>query len=180
MALEVGAIVEGKITGLTKFGAFVELPEKQVGMVHISEVSNQFVKEIGDFLEKGQQVKVKVLKIDDDGKISLSIKKANPEAEGDQKPREKKPYNKDGKDFKDKKDWNKDGGDRPQYKKRERSKPNVWEGQKKNEKPAEEMSFEEMMAKFKSDSDAKLSDLKHATESKHGGFSRRGGNKRYN
>ena len=76
MALEIGEIVEGKVTGLTNFGAFVELPENRVGMVHISEVSNQYVKEISDFLEKGQTIKVKILNIDSAGKISLSIKQA--------------------------------------------------------------------------------------------------------
>ena len=64
MQLEVGAIVEGKVTGITKFGAFVELPEKKTGMVHISEVAPTFVKEIRDFITEGQTVKVKVLSVD--------------------------------------------------------------------------------------------------------------------
>ena len=76
MALEVGMLVEGKVTGLTKFGAFVALPGNQSGMVHISEVSAEYVKEIEDFVKVGQQVKVKVLKIDENNKISLSIKRA--------------------------------------------------------------------------------------------------------
>lgn len=80
MALEVGSIVEGKVTGITKFGAFVELPDKKTGMVHISEVAPTFVKEIKEFLTEGQEVKVKVLGIGEDGKISLSIKKALPPA----------------------------------------------------------------------------------------------------
>ncbi len=74
--LEVGAIVEGKVTGLTAFGAFVSLPDGKSGMVHISEVSNSFVKDIKEFLKEGQDVKVKVVNITDEGKISLSIKKA--------------------------------------------------------------------------------------------------------
>ena len=74
--LEIGAIVEGKVTGLTAFGAFVSLPDGKSGMVHISEVSNSFVKDIKDFLKEGQDVKVKVVNITDEGKISLSIKKA--------------------------------------------------------------------------------------------------------
>ena len=69
MQLEVGSILEGKVTGITKFGAFVELPGGKVGMVHISEVAPTFVKE-------NQVVKVKVLSISDDGKVSLSMKKA--------------------------------------------------------------------------------------------------------
>ena len=76
MQLEVGAILEGKVTGITKFGAFVELPDKVTGMVHISEVAATFVKEIRDFVTEGQTVKVKVLSVGEDGKISLSIKKA--------------------------------------------------------------------------------------------------------
>lgn len=80
MQLEVGSILEGKVTGITKFGAFVELPDKVTGMVHISEVASTFVKEIRDFVTEGQVVKVKVLSVGEDGKISLSIKKAQPPA----------------------------------------------------------------------------------------------------
>lgn len=76
MQLEVGKIYEGKVTGITKFGAFVELEPGTTGMVHISEVANTFVNEIKDHLTEGQQVKVKVLNITEEGKISLSIKKA--------------------------------------------------------------------------------------------------------
>ena len=75
MQIEVGMIFEGKVTGITKFGAFVELPEGKTGMVHISEVAPTFVNEMKDFLKENQIVKVKVLAIKDD-KISLSIKKA--------------------------------------------------------------------------------------------------------
>ena len=74
MQLEVGAILEGKVTGITKFGVFVDLPEGKTGMVHISEVASTFVKEIRDFVTVGQTVKVKVLSISDEGKISLSMK----------------------------------------------------------------------------------------------------------
>ena len=59
MDLTVGAIVEGKVTGITKFGAFVALPENKSGMVHISEVASSFVNDIKDFLQEGQQVKVR-------------------------------------------------------------------------------------------------------------------------
>ena len=74
MQLDVGKIVEGKVTGITNFGAFIDLGEGKTGMVHISEVSAGYVKEIADHLKEGEQVKVKVLKVGDDGKISLSIK----------------------------------------------------------------------------------------------------------
>ncbi|MBC8569800.1 S1 RNA-binding domain-containing protein [Zongyangia hominis] len=76
MQLEVGSIVEGKVTGITKFGAFVELPGGRTGMVHISEVAPTYVKEIKDHLTENQMVKVKVLNISEDGKVSLSIKRA--------------------------------------------------------------------------------------------------------
>ena len=75
MDLTVGAIVEGKVTGITKFsGAFVALPENKSGMVHISEVASSFVNDIKDFLQEGQQVKVKIINIDQQGRINLSIK----------------------------------------------------------------------------------------------------------
>ncbi|HEX3039776.1 MAG TPA: S1 RNA-binding domain-containing protein [Caproiciproducens sp.] len=80
MQLEVGTVLEGKVTGITKFGAFVELPGGKTGMVHISEVAPTFVKEIRDFVTENQTVKVKVMSISEDGKVSLSIKKAIPPA----------------------------------------------------------------------------------------------------
>ena len=76
MQVEVGAIVEGKVTGLTNFGAFVSLPDGKTGMVHISEVAPTYVKEIRDYLTENQEVKVKVLSVGDDGRVSLSIKRA--------------------------------------------------------------------------------------------------------
>lgn len=144
--LEVGAIVEGKVTGLTAFGAFVSLPDGKSGMVHISEVSNTFVKEIKDFLKEGQDVKVKVVGISPEGKISLSIKKAmEPEKQPAPRPRK---------------------NDRPRS-------SNVWQGQQKPQ-TTESMSFEDMMARFKQVSDEKMTDLKRSTDSKHGGgYSRR-------
>lgn len=78
MQLEVGKIVEGKVTGITKFGAFVELSEGKTGMVHISEVAMTYVNDINDFIQEGQMVKVKILSVSPEGKVSLSIKKAMP------------------------------------------------------------------------------------------------------
>lgn len=78
MAVEVGSIVEGKITGVKKFGAFVALPGGQTGMVHISEVSNEYIQELSDVLSEGQTVKVKVMSISPEGKIALSIKRTEP------------------------------------------------------------------------------------------------------
>ena len=76
MTFEVGTILEGKVTGITKFGAFVSLPEGRSGMVHISEIASSYVKEVTDHLSMGQQVRVIVLGEDERGRISLSIKKA--------------------------------------------------------------------------------------------------------
>ena len=84
---EVGAVFEGKVTGITKFGAFVEMPDGKNGMVHISEVASTYVKEISDHVSVGQMVKVKVLSISEDGKVSLSMKRAQPPARREPRPR---------------------------------------------------------------------------------------------
>ena len=80
MAVEAGEILEGRVTGITKFGAFVALPGGKSGLVHISEVANAFVSDVNEYVQVGQTVKVKVLSISPEGKINLSIKKAAPEA----------------------------------------------------------------------------------------------------
>lgn len=74
MEWEAGAVVTGRVSGITKFGAFVTLPGGKSGLVHISEVSNSFVSDVHDFLTEGQEVQVKILAISPDGKINLSIK----------------------------------------------------------------------------------------------------------
>lgn len=141
-------IVEGKVTGITKFGAFVDLEDGKTGMVHISEVAPTYVSDIRDFLTEGQAVKVKVLTVGEDGKISLSIKKAMPQ--------QKKPAN-----FQKQKTQQKPHTPRPgNYE---------WQTSKKSE-PS---SFEDMLSKFKQTSDEKMSDLKRM-ENKRGGYSRRG------
>ncbi|SDJ16696.1 S1 domain-containing RNA-binding protein [Natribacillus halophilus] len=76
MSIETGSKYQGKVTGVTHFGAFVDLPEGQTGLVHISEVADQYVKDINEFIKVGDDVTVKVLKVGDDGKIGLSIRKA--------------------------------------------------------------------------------------------------------
>jgi S1 RNA binding domain protein len=78
MAIAVGSIVEGVVTGITNFGAFVELPDKITGLVHISEVADAYVKDVRDYLKEQDRVKVKVIHVDEKGKIGLSIKQANP------------------------------------------------------------------------------------------------------
>ena len=139
MEFEVGSIVEGKVTGIKSFGAFVELPGGKTGMVHISEVSNEYIQELSTVLSEGQEVKVKVMSISPEGKIALSIKRTV-----ERPPRA--PRN--------------DGG-------------RVWQPPRRAEQPAE-MSFEDMMAKFKSQSEEKISDLKRVTDARRGGgYSRR-------
>lgn len=89
MQLQVGMVIEGKVTGITKFGAFVALPEGKSGLVHISEIANTFVNDVHDYVQDGQTVKVKIIGIGDDGKINLSIKKADehaPQQRQDQRP----------------------------------------------------------------------------------------------
>lgn len=81
MELEIGAIYEGKVTGITKFGAFVQLPGGKSGMVHISEIANTYVDDISKFLQDGQTVQVKLIAIDQANRINLSIKKALPQEE---------------------------------------------------------------------------------------------------
>ena len=80
MAIAVGTVVEGVVTGITNFGAFVELPDKITGLVHISEVADAYVKDVRDYLKEQDHVKVKVIHVDEKGKIGLSIKQANPSA----------------------------------------------------------------------------------------------------
>jgi len=155
MQAEVGTILEGKVTGLTDFGAFVELDGGGTGMVHISEVALTYVKDIREHLEVNQAVKVKVLSVGENGRINLSIKKAL-EQERPQRPERQ------------------DRSQRPQG--RRGGTANVWQGAKAA--PAgEAQTFEDMMTKFKQVSDEKITDLKRATDSRHGGgggYSRRG------
>ena len=91
MQLEVGTVLEGRVTGITDFGAFVSLPGGKNGLVHISQVANTYVRDIRDFLSEGQSVRVKVLRMTPDGKINLSIKAAEspppaPSPEGHRSP----------------------------------------------------------------------------------------------
>lgn len=81
MSLEVGKKVEGKITGLANFGAFVDLGNNKTGLVHISEVSDKFVEDINEELKVGQIITVEVLSVDDNGKIALSMRDREKEAE---------------------------------------------------------------------------------------------------
>lgn len=78
MPVTVGKVVEGTVTGITNFGAFVQLAKGKTGLVHISEISDDYVEKVSDYLKKNEKVKVKVLSVNKDGKISLSIRQAKP------------------------------------------------------------------------------------------------------
>ena len=152
MEFGVGTIVEGKVTGITKFGAFVSLPEGKSGLVHISEIAYSYVNDVKDHLTEGQEVKVKVIGIDESNRINLSIKKAM-----DPPPRPQRPAGHGGQ-----------GGPRcsggPRqgrgggYAPRQSSEPE---------------SFEERLKRFMQASDSKLSEMKY-TEKR---SSRRGGHR---
>lgn len=155
MQLEIGATLEGKVTGITKFGAFVELPGGKTGMVHISEISTAYVKEISDHLSENQIVKVKVLKVTPDDKISLSIKKCMEEASAAGHPGDRGDER-----------AHKERGARP----RRPFKDSGWQGKKPQ---AEATSFEDMLSRFKQTSEDKMSDLKRTVDMRKGS-SRRG------
>lgn len=96
MSIEVGAKLQGKVSGITNFGAFIDLGAGKTGLVHISEVSNGYVKDIHDVLSVGDEVTVKVISVNDDGKIGLSIRKAQEQpAESGEESRPKKYQQKD-------------------------------------------------------------------------------------
>ncbi|MBU9721761.1 MULTISPECIES: S1 domain-containing post-transcriptional regulator GSP13 [Bacillaceae] len=90
---EVGSIVEGKVTGIKPFGAFIALDDQKQGLVHISHIAHGFVKDINDHLSVGDEVKVKILSVDEEsGKISLSIRETQPKPEREERPeRPKRP-----------------------------------------------------------------------------------------
>lgn len=83
-SLQVGQVLTGEVTGITNFGAFILLPNKSTGLVHISEVADSYVRDINDYLQLKQEVKVKVISIAD-GKIGLSIRAANQSQRNSQK-----------------------------------------------------------------------------------------------
>lgn len=149
MEFGVGSVLEGKVTGITKFGAFVSLPEGKSGLVHISEIAYSYVNDVKDHLKEGQEVKVKVIGIDENGRINLSIKKAMdppPRPAGQGRPMGRpmgRPGGHTGGSF--------------------RGKP----------APAEPASFEDRLKQFMAASDSKLSELRQSERRS----SRRGGRK---
>ena len=160
MEFGVGSILEGKVTGITKFGAFVSLPEGRSGLVHISEIAYSYVNEVSDHLQEGQQVKVKVIGIDDNNRINLSIKKVTePPA---------RPAN------------NNQGGGRPRqqgnFAPRQGGAPRQQSGYvPRPAAPKEPQDFEDRLKQFMQSSDSKLSELRYIEKK---GGNRRGGGRR--
>lgn len=141
MSIEVGEKLKGKVSGITNFGAFIDLGDKKTGLVHISEISNGFVKDIHDVLTVGDEVTVLVTSVGDDGKIGLSIRKA------EDKPKENK---------------------REQGAPSNRSTQKKPQARKQNA-GNDKQDFDALMSSFLKDSDDRLSSLRRNTEGKRGG-----------
>lgn len=154
MQIEEGSIVEGKVTSITNFGAFLDLGDGKSGMVHISEVANTYVKEISEYLSIGDEVKAKVLTINPEGKISLSIKKLE-----------------DGGGLK-KKETSGVAAAPPKKREPRRTAAHYPPIRQEDSGP---QTFEDMMSKFKNSSDDRMSDIRRNTENKRGAH---GGSKR--
>ncbi|MBC8079043.1 MAG: RNA-binding protein S1 [Gorillibacterium sp.] len=169
MAIEVGVKLQGKVTGITHFGAFVELPEGGTGLVHISEIADNYVKDVNDHLKLSDVVTVKVINVDKDGKIGLSIKQAVDKPITEQRPPRASGT---GGNFERREGggssggFNRDrggsggggGGGRPFNKAGHGNKPVFG-------KP----TFEDRVSKFLKDSEERISSLKKNTEGKRGG-----------
>jgi len=166
MEFGVGSIIEGKVTGITKFGAFVSLDGTKSGLVHISEIANSYVNDIHDYLKDGQDVKVMIIAIDENGRINLSIKRALPPTQqGFQRPeRQDRPERSGG---------YAEGG-RPPYRSpaprngRFSSRP-----QAAKEAPLAPDDFEAKLKQFMTVSDSKISDLNHYMDKRGGGRRRK-------
>jgi S1 RNA binding domain protein len=152
MAIEVGTKLEGKVTGITHFGAFVELSQGVTGLVHISEIADNYVKDVNDHLKLDDKVLVKVINVDKDGKIGLSIKQAVDKPPGEAPAR---PERHGGGGFSRNRDDR--GGSRHER------------GGRPFKPPASKLSFEDKMSRFLKDSEERISSLKKNTEGKRGG-----------
>lgn len=98
MALEIGSEVEGVVTGITHFGAFIKLPDNNTGLVHISEVADAYVKNVRHYLREGDRIIVKIIGVNEEGKYDLSLKQATEKIEAEQLPQEEiKQYQKEDK-----------------------------------------------------------------------------------
>ena len=151
MELTVGAIIEGKVKSITKFGAFIALPGNQTGMVHISEITHAYVNDIHDHLTEGQDVKVMVIGLEN-GKINLSIRRTQPAPQRPQNDRPKQGYDRPRQD-------NRSAAPRTQENRVQRPRP---------AQPAEKQpqSFDDMLKQFMADSDSKISGIKQYSDRK--------------
>jgi S1 RNA binding domain protein len=150
MSLEVGSIVEGVITGITNYGAFVRLPEGCAGLIHISEVADTYVDDIHKYLKEKDTVMVKILGINNKGKYDLSLKQAAKETKAPQEsPRGEAPERPFPRERRN------DDSDEVPY-----PPPPLQKGKNKG--------FEDMIGRFIKESDERLLDLKRNTESKRG------------
>ena len=162
MEFGVGSILDGKVTGITKFGAFVALPEGKSGLVHISEIAYSYVNEVSEHLKEGQEVKVKVIGIDQANRINLSIKQVEPAPQ-----RPARPANNGGQRFNN--NNNNGGGNRPAHQSSGRPVGYV------RPAPKEPTDFEDRLKQFMQSSDSKLSELRYIEKK---GGNRRGGGRR--
>ena len=156
MEPQVGSILEGKVTSITKFGAFVALDGGRSGLVHISEIANSFVNDVHDFLQEGQTVKVLVLSTEN-GKINLSIKKALPQQERPA-PRGPRPGQQ----------HTASAAPRPAQQPRSYAR-----APKQPLPPSGDQSFEDKLKQFLSSSEGKMADLNRSIDGKRGGGRRR-------
>ena len=155
MSIEVGQKVPGKITGITHFGAFVELPEDQTGLIHISEISDSFVKDINDVLAVDEEVEVRVLSMDG-GRISLSLREegAKESTESSRAPRSARP---------ERTPRNLRGQENRQRSQAPRG------GRRNNRSQESSGDFDKLMSSFLKDSEDRLASIRRNTEGKRGG-----------
>lgn len=160
MSIEVGAKVTGKVSGITSFGAFVDLGERKNGLVHISEISDSYVKDIHDVLSVGDEVTVKVLSIAEDGKISLSIRKATDSAQSNTHDLGKNEHNHQSSN----KQHSHYSGTGVKTHNHNNQRSQTYK--KSEPKPKD---FDSLLAGFLKESEARLTSLKRNTEGKRGG-----------
>ena len=155
MALEVGEVFEGKVTGITKFGAFIAMPDGKNGLVHISEIANTYVNDINEFVKEGQVVKVRVIGIGDGGKVNLSMKQA--EAPAQPRPARPRYNNRDNNNNREGKDNGaaQNSGDRPQRKPAAQNR-NAAPRTGEVKTTSDNASFEDMMKQFMQESDSRI------------------------
>ena len=168
MEPEVGNILEGKVTTITKFGAFVSLGDGKSGLVHISEIANTFVNDVHDFLQEGQTVKVMVLSADN-GKINLSIKRMLSREEHSAQPRQPHFPQRDGGSVSPHPFG---GGGRPLHPAQPRT---FSRGARPMQQPqaSGDLSFEDKLKQFMTASEGKMADLNRNIDGKRSGGRRR-------